>query len=514
MRATDLLSEYFDRTKRIRTDLLALGQFDMTRSSDSTPDEVKLFWEMWRPSDHFSAEGSPPAIQDNPQALDDDIEDTVLEELALLERECRISYVPDADLSKEQLDDLIEPAIQYVHVGAASALRREKRDGLTDDVRDTLQEVWKILAGPILEITYDKHSLSVTDVAEAHGVLVSQVGIKALVLSELVRVRSLDGKYQEAFDMAFDSFISAEAVSDAVDVDREVLLDAIGENRLAIEEETRDAIRRCLPLQDPQQVVDCFEDLKRQDKTDNWRLVARQCARLAQTIDDDLCESSFLDGNRQEIDWYGYWRRAQGWAEEHLGSQELRDLQKQYEEEASEDRLKGYFFGESWGKIPQKARDRLINVDRAWLAKPRGGDIGAVLNDLQVAAEVMCHSFIWEPLGKYRGDQTLLTFLKKDKELTDKGLNPTLSDYAWVCKDPGFRKFVNDRGASEEGTFLHQILPKELYPLRKLRDAAQHNPEKRMHREEVEPLVQSFLGIGRTGVLRCLVEVGQKLVSK
>lgn len=86
MRATDLLSEYFDRTKRIRTDLLALGQFDMTRSSDSTPDEVNLFWEMWRPSDHFSAEGSPPAIQDNPPALDDDIEDTVLEELALLER--------------------------------------------------------------------------------------------------------------------------------------------------------------------------------------------------------------------------------------------------------------------------------------------------------------------------------------------------------------------------------------------------------------------------------------------
>lgn len=129
--------------------------------------------------------------------------------------------MPDADLSEEQLDDLIEPAIQYVHVGAASALRREKRDGLTDDVRDALQEVWKILAGPILEITYDKHSLSVTDVAEAHGVLVSQVGIKALVLSELVRVRSLDGKYQEAFDMAFDSFVSAEAVSDAVNVDRE-----------------------------------------------------------------------------------------------------------------------------------------------------------------------------------------------------------------------------------------------------------------------------------------------------
>ena len=165
--------------------------------------------------------------------------------------------------------------------------------------------------------------------AEApHSSIVSQFGVRSLVLSELAKVRFSDGKHQEAFEMAFDSFVCAEAVWDVVTLDREFLIEVFGEEALALEEETRAAIRRCLPLQNPQQVVDCFEELKRQDKSDNWRLVSRQCARLSGTIDEALSELTVLDGNRQEIDWYGYWRRAQGWAEEHLGPQEYRELLK------------------------------------------------------------------------------------------------------------------------------------------------------------------------------------------
>ena len=96
--------------------------------------------------------------------------------------------------------------------------------------------------------------------------------------------------------------------------------------------------------------------------------------------DEDLSESSVLDGNRQEIDWYGYWRRAQGWAEEQLGPQEYRELRKADEEEASKDRLDAYFFGKSWRDVLQTAHKRLVNVDRAWLDKSRGSDIEAVLN--------------------------------------------------------------------------------------------------------------------------------------
>ena len=185
------------------------------------------------------------------------------------------------------------------------------------------------------------------------------------------------------------------------------------------------------------------------------------------------------------------------------------------EEEASESRLKGYFFGESWEKMPAKARAHLINVDGTWLSKARGGAIGAVLNDLQVAAEAMCHTFIWEPLLRSPGDQSLLPILAEARERNARGLYPTLSNCAWVCKQSAFRKLAQDRGSSqEEQRFLHSELPRAFNQLRKHRDDAQHHPERLLRREEVEPLVHSFLGVGGPGILRRLAEVGSKLSSK
>ena len=330
---------------------------------------------------------------------------------------------------------------------------------------------------------------------------------------ELARIAHVDGRHQEAFEMAFDSFVSAEAVGDAVNVDREFLLEMVGKDRLATQEEMRTTIDRCLPLWEPQWLVDCFEGLKRQDKSDDWRLVARQCAKLAQTLDDDLRDEPILDGNREEVDWYGYWSRARGWAEEHLGPQEYRELWKADEEEASEHRLKAYFFGGSWEAIPEKAIERLVNVDEAWLSRSRRRDYGAVLNDLRVAAEVMFHAFIWEPLLKSQGDQTLLRILDRDRELRDKGRFPSLPDFAWVCTEQGFRKFVLDRGVDEQ-QFLHQDLPIALHRLRKLRREAEHDPGKTFTRSEVEPLVRFFLGVGGFGILRRLAEVGPKLAPR
>ena len=185
------------------------------------------------------------------------------------------------------------------------------------------------------------------------------------------------------------------------------------------------------------------------------------------------------------------------------------------DEEASEDRLKGYFFGESWEKLPPKAQERLINVDRAWLARSQRRDYGDVLNDLQVAAEVIFHTFIWEPLLQSSGDRAILRILERDRGLRDKGYFPSLLDYAWVCREQGFKAFVRDLGASsDEQRFLHRDLPQALSSLRKLRNPARHHPIGRFPREDVEPLVNLFLGIGKPGILRRLAEVGPKLSSK
>ena len=235
MDARDLAWQFFKRTKTLRTDLHALSLFIKAREAGSTPNEqtlVNLFWEMWRPR---LDPGDAQDLQDNPPPLDSDIEDALLEELARRERECRIPYEPDSDVRG------------YVHVGAASALRHRKRDGFADDVVETLQEVSRILY--LLGIERRQVTLPVTDIAEAPSVIVTLFGVKALVDRELAHVKRLDGKHQEAFDMAFDSFVSAEAVWDAVDWDnmdhfRQFLVEVQGEERLPLEEETRAAIRR------------------------------------------------------------------------------------------------------------------------------------------------------------------------------------------------------------------------------------------------------------------------------
>ena len=215
MHAADLPEEFFKRTGTIRTDLLALSGFFKAREADGQPGEsaiVNLFWEMWQPRLALGDAG-----EDNPQDLAIEFEDPLIEELARLERECRIPYKPDSEVWERLPEEVFGAALQYVHVGAASALRRRKSQGFTDDVVETLQEVSRILY--LLSIRVHRDTLAPADFMEASSVIVSLFGVKALVDRELAHVNSLDGRYQESFDLAFDSFVSAEDVWEAVDWD-------------------------------------------------------------------------------------------------------------------------------------------------------------------------------------------------------------------------------------------------------------------------------------------------------
>ena len=185
------------------------------------------------------------------------------------------------------------------------------------------------------------------------------------------------------------------------------------------------------------------------------------------------------------------------------------------DEEASEHRLKAYFFGELWENIPEKAQESLINVDEVWLSRAWRRDYGAVLNHLRLAAESMCHTFIWKPLRKSPGNQTFLRILDRYPELRGRDYTPSLLHYDSICREQGFEKFVQEQGVSGvDRQFLLQDLPIALHRLRKLRREAEHGPERIFARSEVKPLVHFFLGVGGFGILRRLAEVGPKLNSK
>jgi hypothetical protein len=274
---------------------------------------------------------------------------------------------------------------------------------------------------------------------------------------------------------------------------------------------------------EPQEVVDTFEALRLQGKSESWHLIARRCKALADAWgmagrdyegSESDPEEKVIGSNGEEENWSEYWHRAQGWAEGQLGQNELREYQRWIESEASETRLKRYFFGDSWKNIPQKERERLVNADLFWFSEARH-DIGAILNELQVAAEAMCYDFfVGTPPRCHGGGQELFDFMQKNTNLKSKGFQPTLLDYAWMCREQFFRTFVHGRGASEESQhFLTKTLPDALDDLRKARESAQHDPQRRWQREEVGHFFQLFLGIGNTGVLKRLVELGPKVAS-
>ena len=545
MDASELVQEYFRRTTTHRTDLDALAEFMETRASGNGVVELKLaklFWHTHKPSSIVEvaviADDSDEEFSNLPQ----DLENAFLEELAQLEREYRIPYVPD---SEDPID--VQAASRYVHVSAASALRHLKRDGFNDYVRQTLEEVRKILHRR--GISYDFRPFDYMELESSETK--SLYGVRALILCALSHIRYMDTMYEEAFRMAVDAFTTSLKVDDALHHDEEYLKELLMEGWLGEEEELEEEIERdlevrreilmeeSLPIPEPQFIVDAFEGLKRQAKSEDWRVVVRHCDLLAGTTsvevkgsrvlvaeetDDSWREyhnpgwqekvrAIFGNDGRNEL-WDVYWHHAQGWAEAQLGQNELRDFLRQQERDASGKRLIRYFFGETWRTIPEKARERLVNVDQIWFSEARGAAIDAVLNDLQVAAETSCHAFIWEPLRQAKGGMELLDFKKRDTDLNKKGFSPTLSDYSWVCRQPFFKGFVQGHGVSEsEQLFLVSDLLPALNKLRRARDSAQHSPEKQMRRDEVEPFVRLFLGIGRPGVLRRLAEVGPKLTK-
>ena len=551
MDATELVQEYFRRTNKYRSDLNALAEFVEERDSDGFVDSlklIKLFWHTFRPSAASTdSDGSLDGVDEETQPLPNDLETAFLEQLADLERECRIPYVPDSD----DLPDF-SSASQYIYLGGASALRHRQRDGFSEYVRDTLNKVWRLLR--IVERQrYIEFGFPLLKGRLSPWETVSLYGAVGLVLTEIFHVKYLDGDYDGALPVAADVLWSlgyveeaypysptspaefrrlvqtiSKARGEASGLSNDVI-DEEEEKRYQVESEICETVRERCPSQGltPQQMVDAFEGLKMRGKSQNWDRVVSVCERVVRgggypfgdgidfSEDNSLLAEVVTSEEGIEEPWILYWRGAEAWAEAQMGQNELRDFLRQQERDASEKRLVGYFFGETWRDMPEKAREHLVNADYLWFTNARGVAFDAVLNDLQVAAETICYDFIWEPLRRAKGGQELLEFKKRDNDLSQNHRFPTLSDYAWVCGQPFFKAFVQGLGLNEEEQlFLTADLENHLDFLRRGRDIAQHDPNARLRREDVERLVHLFFGIGQPGVLRRLAEIGPKLAAK
>ena len=541
MNASELVQEYYRRTGLHRSDLNALAEFIETRESGQ-PDAlttVRLFWETLNPCIMVAVASVPVGNTDEePPSLPDELEAEYLETLADLERKCRVYYAPDSENSIG-----FDAASQHVHVGAASALRHRRRDGLSDDVTRTLDDVRKIL----YRLGIETYSIEESDTGET----ISLHGVRAIVLSLQAQVMYGNTKYEEAFGVALSAFTELRTLVtmyNPEDFLKELLMEEwLGEGvdeeeleeRIERDFEIRREIRIGDPLSflDPQLMVDAFEGLKRQGKCDDWQALARNCDYLAITSSAELKETRVLVGDEPEISWNyrffkafsevpifegdvaphdfrekweNYWIRAKGWASTQLSPNEYREMRRRDEAEASALRLQRYFFGNTWLNLPEKARERVTNVDTLWFSESRGLDYGSIPNDFQVAVETMCHYYVWEPLLKAQGGREELDAIAP----TERGKSPTLAQYIQVCRSPYFKTFVENQGFSGQQDFLTSRLPSALQYLLDLRNPGQHDPRVHMRRDQVERSVQLFLGIDCEGILPRLAEIGPKLARR
>ena len=513
-----------------RMDKFALHRMETALSGGSERDSVlpvELFWQAWRPQYQYLesfGEWPPRDLDENPPDLSPGDENEFLERLAKLERACpNPPYTPDNEKWRNGPNvEQFNVGSRYIHIAAASALRHLKRVGYADDyVSQTLVEVRRVLyllgLGPADSLRYED-LLAYLGVPDTSEDMISLWGIRALIHAVLSTVKLTDGKYEEAFMLAVDAAMLSDSIAEAVSLNEEFLVErgVVNDDNLEEDKKVRAAVQRCSPIMNltPQQVVDAFEGLKRQGKSDSWWWVALYCDSMIWHNRENLEVEEVQDHDGEVHFWPDYWNYAKGRAREQLSPNEYREMRLQDERDASEQRLQRYFFGETWQNIPEKARERLINVDTLWFSESRGLDYGSILNDLQVAAETMCHEFIWEPLLQAHGGQEQFDFSKLDIEPIEGGKSPTLAQYIRVCESPYFNTYLRNQGLNDEEEFLASVLPTSLQYLLNFRNAAQHDPKKRMRRDEVEPFVRRFLGIGREETMRRLAELGPRLARR
>ena len=177
-----------------------------------------------------------------------------------------------------------------------------------------------------------------------------------------------------------------------------------------------------------------------------------------------------------------------------------------------EDRLRLYFFGETWDKMSKKARSELISADREY-EHTRGWRPG-IFEHLCLATRELLVEVLLKPYNDFRSAQKQLTTLA--------ALRPAAGEYEDLYNTiqqlyyaPLFEKFLEQEFNSEERKFIKD-LESEIRRLNSLRNDAVHDHRKTLHSFEtdIRETYAKFLGIGHPGILPRLMCLHPKARAK
>jgi hypothetical protein len=347
-------------------DLLLVYLLEHDEKSSQTA--IDLFWRLYK-----LEEGKIP--------LSKEIEDVMLESLGKLESATRVLYEPDMEEDYDKLHI-------YLHIAACRALLLRKRDGYSDDVRQTLEEAQRAARRFMGGETFPPDIGTESDWGR------SAVAVTSLILVELFRVRHIDGNYEEALHL----------FALALGYASEALFAAFGDDPT---EYWTPKYERFLPIIniDAQEAVGVFENLLASTRAKNWRQIADDCRIINANWGNCLGsnrgfrsnEEAVSDSEGREWDWLSFWAHAVGLAEANLEPSELREILIQEECESAEKRLQRYFFPDLWDQLPKEAQTSLVEADRMFHS--RKGRVEAIFNELRLAVEAILRPMLWEPFN-------------------------------------------------------------------------------------------------------------------
>jgi hypothetical protein len=291
-----------------------------------------LFWSVWRPEPYAS--GNICERDAGLAPLSEGTETALLARLGALDRHMRVQYQPDMTPATQSHEfDLIASA----HVAAANAVATQRRDGCTEDVRDSLKYASWI--GRSLraerESTVGKSAMHI-----------SLKAVYGIVLYQLFSCEQRGGDLVQCFEFLRDSIeCLGDALIASVSPDGSSEVD---EDDLWLDELPHHLSELRLRAQDAADVIDGL--LRRKDI--NWKQFAADLDFLAHGWDSGITglqgwrgdvNDNVIDARGEEMPLFAFLFRSRAIAQDRLDADELRAYFEQREDQAAVNRLKVYF---------------------------------------------------------------------------------------------------------------------------------------------------------------------------
>ncbi len=481
--------------------------FEKFNEKPNVHNAMVLFWdvyEWWK-----SEDGSLPA------SLSDSTEEYEGLVLAVLDSlyKCRkVPYIPDTDDSGRYNELLI-----YLHIIAARAFRIRKNNGLSEEAIDCFIEILSTYA----RIRSTSAWKSYAHLGNKHPKYISTHAIVAISFREISRIDLAQGSNMQALSNLWEAVLYYEdALEYAQIIDLSNDVDDKGDGY-----DWNARFQKLLTGLDVslEEAADIFYALRsKNESVEDWKGIVRACDGLSYVRTDavtgysDVIDDPDSEYGAMEIGWIEFWYSARAWASAQMSRSEFWEWREQEEARAAENRLKNYFFDDTWLDVPPRARKALISADREYNSR-EAGRLESILNELYIAIEETCLKFIWRPLEDDRTPSGF-DFLNIQAKLAENPQlsSPDMSHYEYdICKRPFFREFLERQGLGNEDIgFLTESLPNSMSQLRKERNSAQHDSGYSRTRDDIGSFYRGFLGIGQAGVLPELIRVGRKLSSR